>query len=635
MHILDWIVVGAFLAVSVLIGLWFSKRAARSKEDFFLAGRNLGWFVAGTSIVATTFSSDTPQWVAGHTRAAGISGNWIWWTAAIGHIAAVYFLARYWRKSNALTDIDLIRLRYEPGPAASTLRTSKAFFDGVFVNCGIMASVTLGMITVLKIAIPLHPDPETSLALWNNPVWSVGLPDLAIFPDAFSITYGGLIAAGLTIFVLVYCGISGLYGVVYTDLIQFLLAMIGTTALAVIAYVHASGGDGLMDKLGEADFGADKLALFPDLSLWNIETFTLLVFLGVFWWKDVPVYGFHIQRLLATKNEKHALGALLWFNISHYALRSWPWIIVGVLAVVYFPDLANPEQGYARMIDRFMPIGLRGLIVTAFLAAYMSTMSTHLNWGASYLVNDVLLASNRGQTLTRAKQILFARSMTVVLAVVVGILASLLTGMLEVYKFLAMFWSGMAVMLLVRWYWWRVNAVTELTCVVATFICGIAVYAAPVVSVIQAFYGLIGLWDGNIDAQPDPFPMQVILMTLGMPLIWLPVAFLTHPKPGKAEHAFYKQVRPSSPGWRRVAQETGLALPKGGIMLNLASWLGCVAAVYGFMLGMGYALFHKWGKMSICILIMAAGTAVVIGMQHWLKQDEDAALASDPTTSND
>lgn len=628
MHTLDWIVIAAFLVASFLIGLWFSKRASRSKEDFFLAGRNLGWFVAGTSIVATTFSSDTPQWVAGHTRAVGISGNWIWWSQAIGHIAAVYFLARYWRKSRVLTDIDLIRLRYEPGLAASVLRIVKAFFDGVFINCCIMASVTLGMITVLKIAIPLDPDPFVSKQMWEAALWSIDLPNLgSFFPDAINVTRGGLIAVGLTILVLIYCGISGLYGVVYTDVIQFILAMVGTIALATIAYWDASGGEGLTAKLNAVDFDTAKLALVPDLSAWNMATFTFLVFIGIIWWKDVPVYGFHIQRLLATKNDKHALWALLWFNISHYALRSWPWIIVGVLAVIYFPNLENGEQGYALMIDKFMPIGLRGLIVTSFLAAYMSTISTHLNWGASYLVNDVLLTGGREKTLSRQRQVLFARGATVMLAVIVGLLATVLTGMLAVYLFVTMFWAGVGVLLLVRWYWWRVNAITELTCVLTTFVCGVLIYFLPQVKpVLNEIYLAVGLWDGNLDEPPDYFPLQVIIMTLGMPLIWIPVAFLTHRAPGNSERAFYERVRPSSPGWKRVADETGLPMPHGGILMNILAWLGCIAAVYGFMLALGYALFHRWGNMAVCLVIMVIGIAVVTAAQRRLRYDEDQVL---------
>jgi SSS family solute:Na+ symporter len=585
MVLLDWIIVGLFFMVSLGIGLYFTRRASKGKDDFFLAGRSLGWFVAGTSIVATTFSSDTPQWVAGWSRSQGISGNWLWWCAGIGQIGAIFFLARYWRRSEVVTEVDFVRLRYGENNVSDALRIFKVFFDGILVNCTIMASVTLAMAKVATIVLELSTESIFTVAVFGEMTWT------------------GIILVMLTMFILLYCTLSGLYGVVYTDLFQFFFAMVGTIALAVIMYVDASRGQGIIAKLeATPQFNHSLLDMIPDLTVWNAATLSFILYIGVVWWLSFPTGGFHVQRLLSTKNEKEAMKAFLWYNFANYVLRSWPWIVVGILAIIYYPNLENPENSYAMAIADFLPVGLKGIMVAAFMAAYMSTISTHLNWGTSYLVNDFYNAFINPNASQR-RIVAVSRICMVALAIFAAIIATKLTMMIEAYKFLTMLWAGVGTILIARWYWWRITAAAEFLALAVTVLFTALLYIPQSQPALAWVHEAIGLGT-QIDGLAI-FCIRVSLMSVLPPLFWLPYVLFTSQKPSESAVAFYRKIRISSPGWRLVERQTGQSAPRGEFIRNFIGWVVTSLTIYGLMLGIGSIIFHDFSA-GIAFLAVAA-----------------------------
>ena len=360
----DWAIVALYVAAALGIGVYFAKRAAAGTVEFFVAGRSLPWYVAGTSMVASTFSSDTPLFVAGMVREQGVYANWLWWSGGIGTLVSVFFFAHLWRRTRAVTEIEFLSRRYDPGTAVDALRVFRALFDGVFINCVIMASVTLAMSKIIVVILELSAEP-----LFTMPVFG-------------GVTPSALILVALGVAAVLYTSLSGLYGVVYTDLIQFALAMVGAFALAVIVYVDLSQGGGsevatLRDSPG---FRADTMNLLPEFG-WDLKTATFFILISVGWWYGAPGGGFFLQRVLATRSERDAMLSLYWFGFCHYVLRSWPWIIVGLASLVYFPGLVDGEQAYPEMIQRFLPVGLKGIMVASLLAAFMSTLDTHMELG--------------------------------------------------------------------------------------------------------------------------------------------------------------------------------------------------------------------------------------------------------------
>ncbi len=360
MATIDWIIVGFYIASAICIGAWFTRKASKGTTDFFVAGRSLGWFVAGTSIVATTFAADTPVFVSAMSRTDGIASNWFWWSVLIGQVATATIFARLWRRTEILTDVEFVQLRYGAGPITTALRIFKSFFQGIGVNCVVMAAVTLAMVKITT----------TLLGIDDQHIWIV----LII-----------LASVGL-----LYSAMSGLYGVVYTDIVQFCLAMAGSIGLAAIAYWDASKGEGMMAKLAAStEFKPELLQFFPRFDEVSWPLFTFVVYIMMLWWASAPGKGYSVQRLLATRTERDAKLAFLWYAFLHYVLRPWPWIVVGLLSLIYFPTVDDAETVFPLMIDHFLPAGLKGIMVAAMLAAFMSTIDTHLNWGASYIVNDV------------------------------------------------------------------------------------------------------------------------------------------------------------------------------------------------------------------------------------------------------
>lgn len=568
MALFDWVVVGVYVLIALGIGVAFKKKADASTEGFFLADRSLTWVVAGTSIVATSFSADTPVFVAGMSRDTGIHYNWFWWSAIIGQLATVFFFSRLWRRSAIVTDIEFLMKRYERTTENHVLRIFKVFFDGVYINCVIMASVTLAMAKVFKVVL--------------------GLSDHALYhlPIIGDVTSTGLLLCVLGSAAVLYSALSGLYGVVYTDLIQFALAMTGSIILAIVVYANISTGDGLHANLESAPgFDTAVLNFLPDLNHWDTAVFTFLVFIGVSWWSAAPGSGYTVQRLLSTRSERDSFFAFLWYNICHYLLRPWPWIIVGVCSLYYFPDLEDPEASFPSMIAKFMPVGLKGVMVASLLAAFMSTIDTHLNWGVSYLINDFYQPYLRPGKPPH-HYVTVSRVFMVLLTIVALLVTVRLTTILDAYKYLGLFWGGIGTVMIARWYWWRVTAWSEI----------VAIAVSLVVGNLAAYF----LADPE---GADYFGIR-LLLTIGISTVaWVGVTLWVNKRPRPQALAFYREMRIAGPGWRRVSEETGVAPEEQSLVTSGAAWLLCCALMIAILVGTGKLLFHEWTAAGICVAV--------------------------------
>ena len=594
---LDWSIVGMSLLIAIGIGLYFTKKATASKDDYLLAGRNLGWFVAGTSIVATTFSSDTPLFVARITRETGIFENWWWWAGAIGQLASVFFFARLWRRSEVTTDVEFVSKRYGDNGPSIALRLIRAGFDGIFVNSMVVASVTLGMVKILS----------TILGMDNHAVLTIPIG------DGIGLSGPVLILITISASTLLYTTMSGLYGVVYTDVFQFILAMAGCIALAVIVYIDASKGAGLHANLEAAKgFKPDLLNFFPKFEALDLTAFAFLVYIGMIWWSSVPGGSYYVQRMLATKNENEAAKAFLWFNVCQYVLRPWPWIIVGLASMIYFPELmgADSEKAYPAMIAKFLPVGLKGMMVAALLAAYMSTVSTHLHLGVSYLVNDVYqpyLVKNRSQH----HYVRVSQFGMLALTVVAGIMCLQLESITGVYKFLGVYWAGMGTILIVRWYWWRINAWAELTALLSSIFLVLFLHTGIVTQWLSRLCLKLGfIKEGAKD--PDFMTPRIVITMVLVTLVWIIVAYLTSERtPSEQTIAFYRKLRVAGPGWNRVAKLSDIQPLRGEIGRDFLAWGVSIVWLYSLLLSIGYLLFLEWTK-GFSLLAISVFTGYVL-----------------------
>ena len=545
MNWIDWAIVGLYVASAIGIGAWFTRKASQGTADFFVAGRSLGWFVAGTSIVATTFAADTPVFVSAMSRTEGISANWFWWSVLIGQVATATIFARLWRRSEVITDVEFVQLRYGPGPITIILRIFKSFFQGIFVNCVVMAAVTLAMVKITTVLLGIDP----------SHTWIV------------------LLVLGLV--GLLYSAMSGLYGVVYTDIVQFSLAMIGSIGLAVIAYIDASSGEGMMAKLAaSSDFKPELLEFFPRYDEMSWPLFTFVVYVMVLWWASAPGKGYSVQRLLATKSERDAKLAFLWYAFLHYVMRPWPWIVVGILSMIYFPEVEDTEHVFPLMIDHFLPTGLKGIMVAAMLAAFMSTIDTHLNWGASYIVNDVYEPYIKPHASQR--HYVWVARFTMIFIMAAAIVATtLIPDILSAFKFIGVFFAGIGTVMIARWFWWRVNATTELASLVATVILGTSV--------------LIFLPNYEVDGETiDLFGLRVLIMTFGVAAVWIPIALISSTVPNEAAVAFHKKMQIGGAGWNTITKVPA------ELKTGLFEWIVVMALLLCILLGTGKLLFHEW-----------------------------------------
>jgi len=569
---LDWIVLLLYGLICVAIGLAVTRRASQGRQEFFLSGRRLSWWLLGVSLVATTFSTDTPNLVTDLVRGGGVSQNWVWWAFAVTGMCTVFFYAKLWRRSAALTDIAFYELRYSGKPAAF-LRGFRAIYLGVFFNVMIMAAVNL---SATKIAgVMLGWDRHTAV----------------------------LIGGAVTV---LYAASSGLSGVVLTDFVQFLLAMVGSVMAAVIALRLPEVGG--LSGLFAHPAVAQRLSILPDFSDWSTAAAVLVVPLAVQWWStwypgaEPGGGGYVAQRMLAAPTERDAMRATLLFNVLHYAVRPWPWIIVALSSLIIYPDLASiaarfphidpaivrNDLAYSAMLV-YLPPGLVGLMIASLAAAYMSTISTHLNWGASYAVEDCyrrFVASDKSER----HYVMVGRFVTVGLIALASVVSLWLQNSYQAFQILLQIGAGTGLIFLLRWFWWRINVWSEIAGMVISFV--VAVYFqfihealgfAPLASTVQLLIG-IGL------------------TTVG----WLAVTFLTPPTDRATLQAFYDRIRPMGPGWKG-AVTTQPPKPGESVTAAFLCWfLGCIV-IYAALFGTGYVLYGKLVPGIVCLV--AAGAA--------------------------
>ncbi|MDH3457243.1 MAG: Na+:solute symporter [Gemmatimonadota bacterium] len=572
----DWLVIAIYGAVVVSVGVIFARRAGRGTQEFFLSGRKLPWWLLGTSMVATTFSTDTPNLVTDLVRTGGVSQNWMWWAFLITGMCTVFFYAKLWRRSAALTDIGFYELRYSGAPAAF-LRGFRALYLGVFFNIVIMASVTLAAIKISGVLLGL--DKYTTV----------------------------LIAGTATA---LYSATSGLWGVVVTDLLLFVISMIGALSAAHFALQQPAVG-GLSGLVANPAL-SDKLSLLPDFSDWRTAAAVFIVPIAVQWWStwypgaEPGGGGYIAQRMLAARNEKESMAATLWFNIAHYALRPWPWLIVALASLLVFPSLESitarfpgldpsivgHDLAYPAMLV-FVPHGLLGLVVASLAAAYMSTISTHLNWGASYVVDDFyrrFVVADRDER----HYVAVGRIATILLTVGAALVALWLENALQAFRILLQIGAGTGLIFLLRWFWWRINAWSEIAAMVISFT--IAVYFEFVHE---------GLGFAVIDPSLR-LVLGVVITTVG----WIAITLATRPANRETLQSFYDRIQPFSRGWRRAVDTSRSRAGESIAAAFLAWFLGC-AVVYAALFGTGFFIYGQTAYAMLCVtVVVVAGVGL-------------------------
>jgi SSS family transporter len=590
---IDWVIIAAYFALSLAIGLYYARRAGRSTEEFFLSDRSMPWWLAGTSMVATTFAADTPLVVTGLVARNGVAGNWLWWNMVASGILTVFFFARLWRRSGVMTDVEFAELRYSGRPAAF-LRGFRGLYLGILINCLIMAWVTLAMRKVLRLSLDI---------------------------DAWEATF---LCLGITA---VYVVISGFWGVVVTDAVQFLIAMFGCVVLAFYSVDRAGGMEALIQRASE-HFGSMEKAvgLWPGFDSPWLPAATFAVYLGVQWWASwypgaEPGGGGYIaQRIFSAKNEKHGLLATFWFNIAHYALRPWPWIITALAAVVLYPELQDKESGYVRIMLDVLPAGMLGLLLAAFAAAYMSTIATQLNWGTSYVINDFYRRFVR-RDASEQHYVRASRVATVLLVLVSGVVSLQLESIGNTWELLLNIGAGTGLVLILRWYWWRINAWSEISSMIAALLTSLTLhFLGPRV------FGLdpAAPTSGNLF-----FAYSLVLTVAVTTAVWLAVTFLTAPEPRAKLAAFYEKVRPDGPGWRKVARDANL--PEGSSLApNFLNWLLGCALIYAFLFGIGEIVMGRFLRGALFIAGgLIAGSIIFWNLERigWQSRETQTAPA--------
>ena len=584
---LDWLIIFLFFGISLGVGIYVSKTSGESANAFFLSGRSMPWWMLGLSMVATTFSTDTPNLVTDLVRTNGVSGNWVWWAFLITGLLTVFVYAKLWRKSNVNTDLEFYELRYG-GKPASFLRKFRAIYLGIVFNVITMSAVTLAAIKIGGIMLGLEP--------WQT-----------------------VVTAGLV--TVTFSAIGGFKGVVYTDMILFFVAMGGSIGAAYYL-VNLPEVGGITQLIAHENV-SDKISILPDFSNREALITLLIIPLAVQWWSSwypgaEPGGGGYIaQRMLAAKDENHAIGATFFFNIMHYALRPWPWILVALASLVVFPDLESIQQAfpsitadklgndlaYPAMLTK-LPTGLLGLVLASLISAYMSTISTQLNWGSSYIVYDFYLRQINPEA-SQKRLVAVGRISTVVLMVLSTLLALLLQNAVQLFNLLLVFGAGTGLIFILRWFWWRINAWSE---IVAMFVSGIIslLLAIPSFGIKAALFGpeaLLPSW--------AEFPFVVVMTTL----FWVIVTFLTPAEKPEVLYSFYKKIQPGGPGWKTVVDnakaqgvelednQQGWSVPSGVI----AMLLGCIL-IYSCMFATGYFIYgnYSWAVTLLGVVVISA-----------------------------
>lgn len=577
LHALDWTIIAGYLVLALAIGLFFRKRAGSSAVEYFASGRSLPWWIAGTSMVATTFAADTPLAVTGLVAKSGIAGNWFWWAFAFGGMLTVFVFARLWRRAEVLTDVELIELRYE-GKAARFLRGFRACYVAVIMNSIIIGWVTSAMSTVLQETVLVDMAEDSYIDL--------------------------LLIAGMLAITGAYAVVAGMWGVAVTDAVQFVLAIVGCTLLAIVAVDHIGGVDALRERLATAYEGeGDPLAFVPDFTgddaLMPLGVFLVMVLSQ--WWatwypgNEPGGGGYVVQRMASCKDENHAVKATLFFQLAHYCLRPWPWILVAFAAIALHPELRtadNPGVGFPMMIRELAPAGLAGLLLVTFAAAFMSTISTQMNWGASYLVNDVYRRFIHPDA-TDKETVRASRLASTLVLMLGGIVAWWMVtyevSVDDAWAFLAALGAGVGSVFILRWFWWRINVWSEIVAMVGSLV------------VFTAFQFLI-----PADALAGEY--RALLTALTTMVLWVVATFVTAPEPDSRLEAFYRKVRPDGPGWGPVAARAP-EVERDGLLGRgiLCAVLG-TAVVWLTLPGIGAIIFGETMTAVLCL-----GGAVVAG----------------------
>jgi len=575
---IDWIIVIAFLSFSLIIGLLNSKRAGSSANEFFLSSRSMPWWLLGISMVATTFSADTPNLVTDIVRKNGVSGNWVWWAFLLTGMLTVFTYAKLWRRSGVVTDLEFYELRYG-GKSAAFLRGFRALYLGVFFNIVIMASVSLAAIKIGGVMMGLTPVETLSIA---------------------------------TIVTVAYSSLGGLRSVLITDFFQFIIAMIGSVAATIFLINHPMVGG--LDNLFSQTEVVSRLSFLPDFSDSSTLIPLLILPLAIQWWSvwypgSEPGGGGYIaQRMLSAKNEKNALTAALVYNITHYALRPWPWILIALASLVVFPDLAslqkafphiptdkiNDDLAYPAMLT-FLPAGLMGILIASLVAAYMSTISTHLNWGSSYVVNDFYRRFVKPEA-TEKELVRVGRLSTVVLAIFSALLALMLSNALQAFNILLQIGAGTGLIFILRWFWWRINTYTEITGMTVSFF--VAIYFET-------------LHNRLFDPIEDHWKLLIgVAITTTS---WLLVTLLTQPESNEVLVRFYEKVRPSSIGWKPVLKNNPtLSEEKGQLPFEIFLMVTGTFTVYGVLFCIGFWLYGNLIPAFVAGTIALSGSIILI-----------------------
>jgi len=558
--LIDWLIILVYLVITIGIGLYFTRRASSNISNYFVSGRNLPWWLLGTSMVATTFAADTPLVITGWIRTEGIWKNWFWWSFLFGHVLTVFLFSRLWRRAEVLTDNELIELRYSGKPAAF-LRGFKALYFSTIYNFIVMGWVISAMAKVFKVFFGF----ESVIAI--------------------------IICLAIAV---VYTVLSGMWGVVVTDFIQYFIALTGSIVL-VYFVINSSEIGGYSNFLARLDEIKGNLDFFMTADtgvpvsegFFSSSLFTFLVFVSLIWWSshNADGGGYIIQRLLSAKNERHAFIGTAWFVINHYIIRLWPWVIVAVASLLIFPYKetinADQESFYLEMIKRFLGPGLQGLLFVTFLAAFMSTITTHLNWGASYIVNDIYKRFINKSSSDR-HYVLISRIFTIVITVLAGAFAFFIKDIGKAWIFLWAMSAGIGLVLILRWFWWRINVWSEISALASSII-------TIVVIIIYTKLNSI-----NLELKHQVLVIPVSIIT------WITVTFLTNPEPNETLNKFYDRVRPW--GFWKPFQKTKKDNPESfkSIMIN---WLLGVCIVLFGMLGTGKFIlgFYSTGIVMISI----------------------------------
>lgn len=585
---LDIIIIIALFIIILGVGFYVGKSAGKNTTQYFLSGRSMPWWLLGLSMVATTFSTDTPNLVTDIVRTNGVSGNWVWWAFLVTGLLTVFVYAKLWRKSEVKTDIEFYELRYGGAPARF-LRAFRAIYLGIIFNVLAMAGVTLAAIKIGEVMLGL--DPVTTV----------------------------VIAGIITV---LFSAIGGFKGVVYTDFILFFVAMAG--AFGAAYYIVGMPEIGGLDALISHENVKDKISILPDFDNTEMLITLLIIPLAVQWWSswypgsEPGGGGYVAQRMLAAKDENHAIGATFFYNIMHYALRPWPWILVALASLVVFPDLTSIQEAFPNISEdklgqdlaysamlTMLPSGLLGLVLASLSAAYMSTISTHLNWGASYVVNDVY-AQQIKPDATEKELVAVGRVTTVILMVISALIALALTNALQLFNIILMFGAGTGLIFILRWFWWRINAWTEIS----------AMLASGVISILIEFTTLGETLFGTSAVLPSylKFPFVVFSSTL----IWVIVTYATQPETKETLYRFYKKTQPGGPGWRNViamAKSDGIPIVQTSEAWSVpmgivAMLIGCVL-IYSTMFTTGYFIYGQLTS-AITGLIICTVSAILL-----------------------